>query len=188
MNKVIFIDREGVINKYLYEPDGNIMSPANLEQLEILPYVKEGLMEFKKMSFKVIIISNQPGIAFGYLKLEKLKKINEFLKNNLEIDEIYCCTHHPKFTGECECKKPKIGLILQAKKDFDIDVENSYMIGDNLSDIKTGQNANVKKTFLIGTPRLDIRNIMHEKNIFPDFILPNLIEISKKIKEIEEKM
>jgi len=187
MNRAVFLDRDGVINKILYEPDGNIMAPANLEQVKILDNVKEGIQRFKELGFKVIVVTNQPGVAFGYLKKEKLQEINNFLKNELGIDEIYSCTHHPKFDGECNCRKPKIGLIEQAKNDFDIDVENSYMVGDNLSDIETGKNANVKKTFRIGIIRDDMIQLQHEKNIYPDFTLPDLSVIADKIKNIEER-
>ncbi len=184
-NKAVFLDRDGVINEILYEPDGNLMSPANLEQLKILSNVKEGIQLMKNMGFKVIVISNQPGVQFGYLRKEKLEEIDRFLKQELNIDAIYECIHHPKYTGECECRKPKIGLVNQAKQDFNIDVSSSYMVGDNLSDIQTGINAKVKKTFRIGILREDIMELQHQKKIYPDFTLPNLVEVAKKIEEIE---
>jgi D,D-heptose 1,7-bisphosphate phosphatase len=192
-NKAIFIDRDGVINENIYEIDGQIMAPASIEQLKIIKNVKKGIAKMKEMGFKIIIITNQPGIAFGYISLDKLHQINNFLKKELEIDEIYYCPHHPskgrvpEFIKDCQCKKPKIGMILQAARDFDLDIQNSYIIGDSLSDIETGNNARVKKTFLLGTIREDILSLQHQKQIFPDFTLPNLIEVAEKIEEIEEK-
>jgi histidinol-phosphate phosphatase family protein len=186
MDKAIFLDRDGVINEILYEPDGNIMAPANLDQLKLLPKVKEGIIKFRAMGFKIIVISNQPGVAFGYLRVEKLKEINDYLKKELGIDAIYECIHHPKHDGECNCRKPKTGLIEQAKKNFDVDVKESYMIGDNLSDIQTGVNAGVKKTFRIGILREDIMELQHKKNIYPDYTLPDLVAIADKISEIEK--
>ncbi|MCA9487696.1 MAG: HAD-IIIA family hydrolase [Nanoarchaeota archaeon] len=188
MNRAVFLDRDGVINEFLYEVDGNILSPANLNQLKILKNVKKGILRLKEMGFKIIVISNQPGVKFGYLSQERLEEINDYLKKELGIDEIYCCLHHPKYDGVCECRKPKIGLLEQAKKDLDIDLSGSYMVGDNLSDIKTGINANVKKTFRIGTLRADILELQHVKEIFPDYTLPDLLEVSKKIGELEEKI
>ena len=185
-NKAVFLDRDGTINENLYEVDGKIMAPATLSQLKILPNVKEGIQELKKQGFKIIVVTNQPGIAFGYLSPEKLNEINEFLKKELGIDEIYSCVHHPKFIGECDCRKPKIGLLLQATEDFNLDIKNSYMIGDSLSDIETGNNAGVKKTFLIGVVREDVLNIQHQKGIFPDYTCKNLLEVAEKIKEIEK--
>jgi len=186
-NKAIFLDRDGVINENVYETDGKIMAPATLDQLKIIPNVKEGLAKMKELGFKIILITNQPGISQGYLSKEKLNQINEFLKKELGIDEVYSCPHYPKITGECDCRKPKIGLIKQAVNDFNINLQKSYMVGDSLSDIQTGQNANVKKTFLVGIVREDVLDIEHKKNVFPDYTLPNLIKIAKKIEDLERK-
>lgn len=191
MNKAVFIDRDGVINESIYEIDGQIMAPATLEQVKILPKVKEGIKKMREMGFKIISITNQPGIALGYLSPEKLKEINNYLKKELEIDEIYYCPHHPskgrirEFIKECDCRKPSPKLIKQASKDFSIDLSKSYIIGDSLIDIQTGQNAGLKKTFLIGIEREDILAIQHQKKIFPDFTCKNLLEVIEKIKEIE---
>jgi len=184
-NKAVFLDRDGVINEIVYETDGKIMAPANLGQLKIIPNIKEGIKELKKMGFKIISITNQPGIDFGYLTKEKLEEINNFLKKELEIDEIYSCIHHPEYSGECDCRKPKIGLILKAIKDYNLDITGSYMVGDSLSDIQTGINAKVKKTFMIGTIREDILELQHKKYIFPDYTVKDLIKVAEKIKEIE---
>jgi D,D-heptose 1,7-bisphosphate phosphatase len=183
-NKAVFLDRDGVINKNIYEVDGRLMAPATIEQVELLPNVKEGISELKKMGFKVIVISNQPGVAFGYIDLKKLKQIDDFLKKELELDGIYYCPHHEKISGPCECRKPKPALINKAAKDFDLDLKKSFMVGDSLSDIQTGKNAGVKSNFLIGIVREDILNIQHQKDIFPDFTCKDLVEVAKKIKEI----
>jgi histidinol-phosphate phosphatase family protein len=185
MNKAIFLDRDGVINEHIYETDGKIMAPANLEQLKILDKVKEGISMLKDLKFKIIVVTNQPGIAFGYLNEEKLKEINIHLKSAFGIDEVYYCPHHPKYNSPCTCRKPNIGLLDQAKKDYDLDIQNSYMVGDSLSDIQTGYNAEVKKTFRIGIPREDIIELQNQKKIFPDFTLPNLVEVAEKIKSLE---
>jgi len=183
-NKAVFFDRDGVINEHIYETDGKLMSPANLEQLKLLPKVKEGLSKIKEMGFKIIIVSNQPGIALGYINEKKLEDIDNYLKKELKFDGIYYCPHHERITGRCNCKKPQIGLIENATRDFNLDLNKSFMVGDSLSDIKTGQNAKVKNTFLIGIIREDILNIQHKKGIFPDFTCKNLVEVAKKIKEI----
>ena len=184
-NKAIFLDRDGVINEIIYEVDGKIMSPAKLNQVRIIEGAKEGIKKFKDMGLEVLVISNQPGVALKYIDEKELKKINEYLKKELNIDEIYYCPHHPKITGECDCRKPKIGLVKKAEKDFNIDVENSYFVGDSLSDIQTGKNAKVKKTFRIGTVRSDILELQHKMEVFPDFTYSNLIEVAEKIGEIE---
>jgi len=188
MNRAIFLDRDGVITQLSYEPDGVVMPPSNLSQVKILPKAKEAIQEMRELGFKIIGVTNQPGVAFGYLKEDSLREINSFLKKELNIDEIYSCIHHPKYTGDCECRKPKIGLLKQAEKDFNLDIAKSYIVGDNLSDIETGKNAGVLKTFRIGKIREDMLEIQYEKNIFPDFTFPDLLEVSKKIKSLEERI
>ena len=185
MNKAIFLDRDGVINEIIYEEDGRIMAPSDLAHLKIIDLVKEGILKLKKMGFKIISVTNQPGVSLGYLNLEKLKKINDYLKETLSIDEIYSCVHHPKFDGECNCRKPKTELVDKASKDFNIDINKSYVVGDTLSDIEMGDNAGVKKTFRIGQLRTDILELQHQKQIFPDYTFSNLVEVANKIKEIE---
>ena len=188
MNKAVFLDKDGVINENIYLVDGHIMSPATIGQIKIIPNVKEGIDKIKKMGFKVIVITNQPGVAMGYINEKSLVEMNEYLKDKLGIDEIYYCPHKESLSGLCKCRKPKIGLIERAKKDFNIDAENSYMVGDNLSDIKAGENAKVKKTFLIGSKKIDILNLINEQRICPNFIVPSLIEVAKKINEIESNI
>ncbi len=186
MNRAVFLDRDGVVNEIIYEPDGNIMAPATIAQVKIIKHAKEGIAQIKALNFKIIVITNQPGVAFGYLSEEKLKEINEFLKNELGIDEIYSCIHNPK-KEDCICHKPKTGLIDKAKKDFNIDVKNSYMVGDSLSDIQTGVNFGAKKTFRIGILREDILELQHQKKIYPNYTLPDLIQVANKLKDIEFK-
>ena len=191
MDKAIFIDKDGVINENLYEVDGVIMSPATLDQVRILDYVKEGIDKLKEDVFKIVIITNQPGLAFGYISIDNFNKISEFLKKELGIDAIYFCPHHPtkgkvgEYVKKCECRKPSPFLLHKACKEMNLDVGGSYMVGDSLSDIQTGKAGGVKKTFLIGAIREDIIQIQHTKGIFPDYTCKNLLEVANKIREIE---
>jgi len=193
IQKAIFLDRDGTINENIYETDGRLMSPANVEQIKILDYAKQGIDEMKKLGFKIIIITNQPGLAFGYIDSVKFKEMNEYFKKELGVDETYHCPHHPsrgkvqEFIKVCGCRKPHPTLIQEAAKDFNIDINKSYMVGDSLSDVKTGQNAGVKKTFLLGILRKDIMEIQHQKGIFPDYTCRDLFEVAEKIKELEKQ-
>lgn len=192
MNKAIFIDKDGTISENLYETDGVLMSPATVQQIKIIKNVKEGIADLKKQGFKIIVITNQPGLAFGYISQKNFTEICGFLKKELGVDAIYYCPHHPsrgnvkKFVKECDCRKPLPELIKKAAKEFNIDVKNSYMVGDSLSDVQTGTNAGVKKNFLLGIIREDVLAIQHQKKIYPDFTLPNLVEVAKKIRELEK--
>lgn len=174
MKKAVFLDRDGVINKICYHNEKGIYSATSLKEFETLPNVKESIKKLKDNGFLIIVVSNQPGVAFGYIKKEKVEKINDFMKKKLQIDQVYNCYHHPEFTGECDCRKPKNGMVKQAVKEFDIDLDNSFMIGDNLIDIETGKEC--KETFLIAKKTVDLLNLIEEKSIYPTHIVNSLTE------------
>src|SRR5664279_4703208 len=121
--KAVFLDRDGVINKMVYYPDhGIIDSPFTLEQFELLPDVPQAIKNFKDMGFKVILVSNQPGIAKGHMSRQTFEKIRQsmtqqFASNGAELDGEYYCFHHPEATNyelklNCVCRKPEPGLLL----------------------------------------------------------------------------
>lgn len=139
--KVAFLDRDGTINRdYPDEKWSEILSP------ELLPGSIEGLKELQKMGYKLIIVTNQYIIADGIISLEQYKSFNEalikVLKNNgIDILKTYFCPHNDSY--DCNCKKPKTGLIDMALKDFDIDIKNSIYIGDSLSDYELSKKFNL---------------------------------------------
>ena len=105
------------------------------------------------MGYEIIVITNQSGIGRGYYTQEDFLNltnwmIKEFNKNKIEILKVYFCPHSP--SEDCECRKPKIGMITQSLNDFDIDLQNSWLIGDKTSDIQTAINANIPNKILIG--------------------------------------
>lgn len=175
MNKAVFLDRDGIINTICYHDEKGVYSPTSLKEFEVLPNVKTSIKRLKEKGFLTIIISNQPGVAFGYIKKEEIAKMDDFMKKELEIDAVYNCFHHPDFTGECECRKPKDGMIKKAIKKFDINLNESFMIGDNLTDIKAGEKC--KKTFLVVRKKtVDLLNLIEDMNISPSYIVKSLEE------------
>lgn len=156
MQKAIFLDRDGTINKYV----GFL---CNIEEFELIDGVDESIKMINNSGYLAIVITNQPVIARGEVTTEELDRIHNKMetllgKSGAYLDGVYYCPHHPDkgFEGEisnlkidCECRKPKPGLILQAAKDFNIDLNNSWMIGDSKNDILCGKNAGCK-TALIG--------------------------------------
>ncbi|MBD3203187.1 HAD-IIIA family hydrolase [Candidatus Woesearchaeota archaeon] len=180
MNKAIFLDRDGVINKMLYHDEKGIYSARNLDEFEVLSGVKKGISDLKKIGFKIIVVSNQPGVAFGYIKEHDLEKINQYMKDKLKVDWVYNCVHHPDHTGECSCRKPKPGMLKTAAEEHGLDLKKSFIIGDNLSDIQAGKECN--KTIMISKVNCSLCNIMHEKKIKPDFIVKNFSEAVDIIK------
>ncbi len=149
MNKALFLDRDGVVNKeknYLYK----------IEDFEFIDEVFETCKYFQEKGYLIIIITNQAGIARGKYTEDDYEiltnwMIKEFEKNNIKISKVYYCPHHPDFSGECECRKPNPGMILQAKKEFDIDLSQSIFVGDKNSDIEAGIKAGVGMNYLVET-------------------------------------
>ena len=146
MQKALFLDRDGVIN----------VEVNYLHKIEDFVFI-DGIFELCKyyidLGFIIIVVTNQSGIARDYYTEEDFKMltswmINEFKKNNIEIKKVYHCPHHPDFSSTCSCRKPKPGMLLQAQKDFDIDMKNSIMIGDKERDIEAALNAGLKETYL----------------------------------------
>lgn len=146
--KAVFLDRDGTINKYK-----NFISDT--EELELIDGVAEAIKKINQSGYLAIVITNQPVIARGECTIEKLEEIHNKLetllgKEGAYLDAIYYCPHHPDkgFEGEileykivCNCRKPKPGLIFDASKDFNIDVSNSYMVGDSIHDVNAGKAA-----------------------------------------------
>ena len=156
--KAIFLDRDGTINKYV----GFL---RNIDDFELIDGVTEAIKRINQSSYLAIVVTNQPVIARGEVSWEKLNEIHKKMETLLGndgayIDGIYICPHHPDkgFEGErseykfdCDCRKPKPGLLLQAAKDFNIDLNQSIMIGDSEIDVLAGQNAGCKKSYSVNT-------------------------------------
>ena len=189
--KAVFIDRDGVINELIYYPEqGIIDSPFTVEQFRLLPGVGEAIKKFHEMDYKVVLVSNQPGIAKGNLSEETFGEIRSKMKQELAkdgafLDGEYYCFHHPeakveRLKANCECRKPKPGLLLQAAKDMDIDLSQSWMIGDGLTDVKAGRSAGTR-TILLGRIKCEACRLMDEEGARPDAIASNLGEANEYI-------
>lgn len=140
MNKALFLDRDGVINidyGHVYKAEDFVFYDGIFDICK--KYQDEGYLIF--------VISNQAGIAKGMYQLEDLEKLDSymkdvFLKKEIKITNSYYCPH--KSEDKCNCRKPEPGLILKAKNDYDIDLENSILIGDKMSDLEAGNKAGIK--------------------------------------------
>lgn len=190
--KAIFIDRDGVINKY----KGFI---RNSNEIELLDKVVEAVKLINRSEYLAIIVSNQPVIARGECTFdgveEMFNKIETILgKEGAYFDGIYYCPHHPHsgYEGEikelkivCECRKPNIGMIKQAAKDFNIDISESYIIGDTNADIQTGINAGMKQ-IKVESEVKEKENIQPTMNAHNLFDAVNLILNKYKMKKITQ--
>ncbi|MBU1109075.1 MAG: HAD family hydrolase [Candidatus Riflebacteria bacterium] len=151
MRKAIFLDRDGTLN-----PDPGYIS--NPDDFILFPGVGEALANLKKAGYLLILITNQSGISRGLISWQQLELVHQKLQNLLaaadaSLDAIYLCPHHPDYppvngVSACDCRKPQPGMILQAIKDFDIDTQSSYVIGDRGSDVKIAINAGIQPIYI----------------------------------------
>lgn len=150
LKRAIFLDRDGVI----IEDTGYISS---IDDIHLIPGIIQGLSNLQN-DFRIIIITNQSGVARGYFTESDLIKIHERLiailaAYDIYIDSIYFCPHHPtagkgKYKQNCECRKPKPGMLIQASKDFGLNLRESVIIGDMESDIECGLSVGTKTVLL----------------------------------------
>ena len=136
--KAIFLDRDGVLDKVIMR-EGKPSSPRKFEEFKLLAGAKECLDEFKKMGFLNIIVTNQPDIKRGLLKIEDLEKMHRLVREKLPVDDIMVCPHDDR--DHCSCRKPKPGLIKQAVRKWSVDLKKSYVIGDSWKDMGAGRAA-----------------------------------------------
>ncbi len=186
MHKAVFLDRDGVINE-------EVDYLRRIEDIVILEKVPESLKLLKEKNFLLIAITNQPVIARGWATEDEIERIHDEMnkiiirKGGSPIDKFYFCPHHPnadilKYRKECDCRKPSPGLILKAGKEWKINLKESYMIGDRISDIVTGKKAGCK-TILIESAisHIKIQGSDYDTNSEPDLKVKNLYEASKLI-------
>lgn len=163
----IFLDRDGVITK-------EKSYVTKLEDLEIFPYAKDCITKIKEAGYYAIVITNQSAIARGILEEQTLLYMNQYLIEQIGIDAIYYCPHYPKgkiskYSITCHCRKPDVGLIEKACKEFSIDLKQSYLVGDRESDILAGQKIGIKTVLVesgYGSSSL--------QNAIPNMICSNL--------------
>ena len=181
----MFLDRDGTINEemgYINHPDLFIF----------FPYVAESIRIFNELGLKVIIVTNQSGIARGYSSESLLKKLHESLlekmmKENARIDAIYYCPHHPKegqerYKIDCDCRKPKPGMILKAVEEHEINLRLSFMVGDRYKDVLFARKLNIKSGLVLtGYGRGEYEYDKDKWEYRPDFIGENLLDVARQI-------
>ncbi|MCX6333134.1 MAG: HAD family hydrolase [Bacteroidia bacterium] len=146
MNKALFIDRDGVINI-------DKVHVFRRKDFEFTEGIFKLCRKYTEAGFLIIVITNQAGIAKGLYSEEDFRKLTrwmniQFEKNGIKISEVYHCPHHPGITGPCECRKPNPGMILQAVKDFDLDLCQCILVGDKESDLEAGRRAGIPESNL----------------------------------------
>ncbi len=199
MNKALFLDRDGTILKEIpgNEPE-TLGYLVRVEDVELIDGSAAAIAAARKLGYKIIIITNQSAVARGWLSLEELDNINNRMYSLLDsadpdakIDALYFSPYHKEGTIEeysidHASRKPDIGMILDAKRDFDIDLNGSYMIGDAVSDMKCGENAGLSNILVeTGYGKMAKRKCLDEK-LKIDFIASNLKEAVEFIQKNEQ--
>lgn len=180
MGKAVFMDRDGTINKevnYLYNQNDFVFIAGAVEAIKI----------FHELGYHVFVITNQAGVAKGYYTEADVKILHQYIDESLAVEDTYVdayyyCPHHPEgkvegYKGECNCRKPHIGMIEQALKDFDIDLSESIIVGDKEIDMQTGKNVGIGKSILVrsGHP-------VEEGKTLANAIYANICDFARSLK------
>lgn len=177
MRPAVFLDRDGVLNKMVLrnEQPG---SPRRVEEFQLLPGVRQAVELLRRAGLLVVVVTNQPDVARGFLPLGELERLHKRLRQWVPVDAIYTCPHDD--ADECTCRKPKPGLLLQASQEWNIRLPHSYMVGDSWKDIAAGQRAGCK-TFLVQNGQRS------PGDIAADVVIPDLPAAVRKIRAAIKK-
>ena len=189
MNRAVFIDRDGTIS----EEVGYI---NHVSRFRLFPYSAAALKQLHDNGYLAIVITNQAGVARGYFSEEMVQAIHQQMTTDLEssgarVDAIYYCAHHPSvgeppYQLDCDCRKPKPGLLLRAARDYDIDLASSWMVGDRYSDIELAANAGVKSALVLsGYGRGEWEHQRDNWTIQPDLVAEDLLAAVNQIGNLD---
>lgn len=181
----VFIDRDGTIS----EEVGYVNHPS---RFRLFPYASEAIRTLNERGWLAVVITNQAGVPRGYFSEELIESVHDQLKRDLEaasaqLDAIYYCAHHPSvgeppYRVDCDCRKPKTGLIDRAAKDFEIDLAASWMVGDRYGDVELARNAGLRSAFVLsGYGRGEWEYQRFSWKHQPDLVSDNLLEAIKLI-------
>jgi D-glycero-D-manno-heptose 1,7-bisphosphate phosphatase len=174
--KVVFLDRDGVINKY----PGDRLYVTSLKKFRFLPRAKEAIALLSRAGFKIFVVSNQAGVGKGIYAQKTLDTITAKMLEDIEqaggkITKVYYCTHRKE--AGCSCRKPKPGLLKKAAREFKISLKKSYFVGDTIRDVLTAHAVGAKSVLLLSGKE----KLSNQKNweARPDFVFKNLLEVAK---------
>ena len=171
MNPAVFLDRDGVIYRAMIR-DGLPYPPASLDEAELLPGVEEAMRAMRERGYRLIVVTNQPDVGKGVQRREVVEAMHEHMRRLLPIDDVKVC-YHVDADG-CSCRKPNAGMLLEAAREWSLDLRQSFMVGDRWRDIGAGRAAGCK-TILI---KSEYRERQAES---PDAVVASLYEASALI-------
>ena len=175
LQPAVFLDRDGVLNR-AYVHDGVPHPPAHLGEFELLPDVSESLQHLVAAGFVLVVVTNQPDVARGTQTRTRVEEMNNHVRATLPVLDVLTCFHDN--ADNCECRKPRPGLLLAAAQRWQLDLSHSFMIGDRWSDIVAGQTAGCT-TLLIDQP------YSQRQRCAPDYIVANVSEATAIIVQLQ---
>ena len=147
LQRAVFLDRDGVINRAITR-DGLPFPPMSLGDFKILPGVPEACVKLKSAGFLLVVATNQPDVGRGIVPRELVEAMNAQMQKVIQLDRIEICFHPGRGASDCDCRKPKPGMLLRAAKELNIDLAQSWMVGDRWRDIDCGHAAGCKTIFI----------------------------------------
>jgi D-glycero-D-manno-heptose 1,7-bisphosphate phosphatase len=177
LNKAVFLDRDGVINRPIIA-GGKPYPPRTVADFEILPGVVQACADLKHAGYLLVVVTNQPDVGRGILKKEVVEAIHHTMVRQLPIDRVEVCYHAgTKFGVECECRKPRPGMLFAAAEKLAIDLKRSFMVGDRWRDIECGRSAGCRTILIDWDYQEELRHR-------PDYRVSNLSEAAKLIQTL----
>jgi D-glycero-D-manno-heptose 1,7-bisphosphate phosphatase len=173
MRRAVFLDRDGVISRSIVR-DALPFAPKELKDFEILPEAPEACRRLKQAGFLLIVATNQPDVGRGTMKKEIVEAMHAEMLRQAPIDRVDVCYHPGKGQSNCDCRKPKAGLLLNAARELHIDLAQSWMVGDRWRDIDCGHAAGCRTIFVD-------RGYAENLNQAPDFRVKDLAEAASVI-------
>lgn len=183
-NIAVFLDRDGTVNEevdFLTSPD----------DLHLIPRAAEAISQANSLGLKVFILTNQSGVARGLLTEDDLTRVHDALlgelaRQNARIDRIYYCPHHPTegngaYSRDCECRKPKTGMILRAAEEFGIDIPKSFVIGDRTVDVGMARNAGARAVLVLTGYGKQELELCSRDGIEPDHVAGDLYDAMRYV-------
>jgi len=147
VRRAVFLDRDGVINRAL-ERDRKPYPPRDLSECDILPGVAAACVRLKQAGYLIVVATNQPDVGRGTLKKELVETIHTEMCRRLPIDRVEVCYHPGGDKSDCDCRKPKPGMLLHAARELGIDLKRSWMVGDRWRDVDCGHAAGCRTVFI----------------------------------------
>ena len=186
MKKAVFMDRDGTLS---FE----VGYVNHISRFKLYPFTPQAIKLLNESDYLAICVTNQAGVARGYFEESLVKEVHKKMQNCLKkegayLDDIFYCPHHPTaggnpdFTVECNCRKPKPGMLLDAAKKHNIDLTQSFVIGDKITDVELAKKVGAKGIMVMtGYGRGEYEYQRNNWKVFPDYIAENLLEAVKWI-------